>query len=387
MSSLPNEASAHHEDIEALRAARDQALREQGRLQHQLEDALQRLQVAEAQQRHQRLGWLWMSLLLLFGLSGYWRGYMAPAALSQQPHLSKTEETPSALTGALSPLSSLPPPLPSQPTPTPNNAKESITPQAAKESITPQTMRKLPPKARGAEGGRPSEKKEEKRCAEGSSYRCIFPCLRRDAQRRCIEQAKTQRCQCWRLPQAPSFKILSLQAEGEIRKERLEKAFRLRSYGLRRCLQPLLLPTRPSLQGEVTLAFQISSRGRLGSAEVKVSSFAEALRETLHPCFLRELQKLRFATTPMMRETSATIQLRLRAALSRSQVSPSPRLRENAPPSRRVNGALVTSAADCPPNTRFHCTRNCMQHDERGRCLQFYGRPKCQCLPPEAPKK
>jgi hypothetical protein len=384
MSSLPNEASAHHEDIEALRATRDQALREQGRLQHQLEDALQRLQVAEAQQQHQRLGWLWMALLLLFGLSGYWRGYMAPATLPQQPHLSKTEEAPSALTGALSPLSSLPPPLPSQAAP--HHAKEAIPPQATKESNTHQTMRKPPPKFRGMEG-RPPEDREEKRCAEGSSYRCIFPCLRRDAQRRCVEQAKVQRCQCWRLPQAPSFKILSLQVEGEIRKERLEKAFRLRSYGLRRCLQPLLLPTRPSLQGEVTLAFQISSRGRLGSAEVKASSFAEALRETLHPCFLRELQKLRFATTPTMRETSATIQLRLRAALSRSQVLLSPRLRESAPPARRVNGALVTSAADCPPNTRFHCTRDCMQHDERGRCLQFYGRPKCQCLPPEAPKK
>lgn len=384
----------------SIEAERDQALREQGRLIAQIEDLSLRLQHAERTSQHARLGWIWMSLLLLFGVSGYWRGYMNPAP----PSLGAPDPTDSTMPPSATPSARVSPSAlpsshssPTNPLPTTNSPSNTTAAPPSSPSTDP-LLPHTPPQTTAAskdptQGSAllPSKSTEntpphntDSSCPEGHQYRCLRPCLSRDARKRCIQQAPQPVCKCWSVPIQPTLRILGIQSNGPIAQMRLQTAARQRMPFFTRCYRSLreIRPHPP--QGEITLRYTIPSFGRPQQAHVESATLQHA---SLHSCLLQQVQRMRFRPTPNAAPT--TVSLRLAFAfrqLPRSSASFAPK---HPLPSHR--SIVQNNPSDpntqppqpCPQGNIWRCAKPCYQYDEKGQCLAPGPRVKCRCMRPD----
>ncbi|MCB9644214.1 MAG: AgmX/PglI C-terminal domain-containing protein [Myxococcales bacterium] len=362
----PTNTQTHQEP---LAAERDEALREQGRLLAQIEDLNQRLQQAEWYRQHLRLGWLWMSLLLLFGVTGYWRGYMQlappqPAAAYAPPTMAQgntSRATPTA-----------PQPTPPQPAPTPRNNMAPPTAQGPTPQPTQITKRPAPTA--------PTDPSHN--CPEGMRYRCLRVCHKRDARKRCIDRALQPTCQCWKVRKQGFVKLVSLQGNGPISQQRLQRATKQRLPFLQRCYRRMrnIRPAPP--EGELKLRFNIPSFGRPQHVEIVSSALNNP---TLHNCLIRQIQRLRFRPNPDPTPTNVSLLLAMRFQFPPAQAAP-PRhtmhMRKPRPTGKQsVNGKMPAQA--CPTGKIWRCAKPCYQYDEKGYCLAPGTRVKCRCMRPD----
>ncbi|MCK6509706.1 hypothetical protein L6R29_07055 [Myxococcota bacterium] len=383
----------------SIEAERDQALREQGRLMAQIEDLSLRLQRAERTSQHARLGWIWMSLLLLFGVSGYWRGYMnpAPPSLGTPDPTDPTTPPPATPAARLSasthssptnPLSTTNSPPHTTATPPSSPSTDPLLPhtppQTAAASKDPtQGSALLPPKS--TENTPPHN--TDSSCPEGHQHRCLRPCLSRDARKRCIQQAPQPVCKCWFVHKQPNIRILGIQSNGPIAQTRLQTAARQRMPFFTRCYRNLrdIRPYPP--QGEITLRYTIPSFGRPQQAHIGSATLQHA---SLHSCLLQQVQRMRFRPTPNAAPTAVSLRLAFaflqppRSSAFSATMPPT-----NTPPSHRS----IVQNNPSPPNTQppqpcpqgqiWRCAKPCYQYDEKGQCLAPGPRVKCRCMRPD----
>ncbi len=402
--SSPHNPSPHAS--QSIEAERDQALREQGRLLAQIEEISLRLQHAERTSQHARLGWIWMSLLLLFGVSGYWRGYMnaSPPSLgtpetngTTDPSDPSTSTTsPSPRSRLASPSTSSTPSLGASPSQPPSSRSLfAKTSEPSSDPTTPQTHpnHAAQPNPSPIDPSSPNHRTNptnttqtpDPSCPEGSRYRCLRPCLVRDARKRCIQQAPQPICKCWHTPKQPSIRILSLQSNGPIATPRLQTAARQRMPFFTRCYRNLRTIRPQPPEGEITLRYTIPSFGRPQQVEVESATLQHP---SLHTCLIQQIQRMRFRPSAQTASTTASLRLALHfrqpSLPSASKTHPShTNLPSHRPPTPANPSPTATQPPQpCPTGQVWRCAKPCYQYDEKGQCLAPGPRIKCRCIRP-----